>query len=227
MPHPSTPPPQPPPNDATLYERVFNLPKPQCCSQGDCCKGASPSVPVHQLWAKAAAGDEFARGFLSIFVPYASHAEAAAVVPGLVERSLKAAANNPKFTNGAEDVVFFHCRYHQSNNLCGVHEDRPEFCRSYPDSPFVVMAPGCAFEEWGKACKQRYHAMKQDVAQLQTLTTDWQALEQAVEEGWGQRQPLNQLSPTLQAEVQEALLLANWPWVASLCRFWVSSPLGL
>lgn len=173
--------------DSTPFETIFNLPKPTCCSQGDCCKGASPSVPFYKLWEKAAQGDEFARGFLSLFVPYASHEEASKVVPGLVERSLKAALKNPDFKN-EDDVVFYHCRYLQADNLCGVHEDRPQFCRDYPDSPFVVMAPGCAFEDWGQACKSKYLTMKED---LKTLKQVHQALEQgegsaigSLPEGW-------------------------------------------
>jgi Fe-S-cluster containining protein len=226
---PSTP--SPNPDTATiapspnLYEQVFKLPKPQCCSHGDCCKGASPSVPVHTLWAKAAAGDAFARGFLSIFIPYASHEAARAVVPGLVERSLKAAAKNPAFTRGADDVVFYHCRYQQPDNRCGVYEDRPSFCRSYPDSPFVVMAPGCAFEGWGQACRQRYNAMQADMTQLRQLHDELKQLETAAtHEGWGQR-GLPTLTEATQQSLADDLRQANWPWVAVLCRFWLSSPL--
>ncbi|MDX2085035.1 MAG: YkgJ family cysteine cluster protein [Candidatus Melainabacteria bacterium] len=152
-----------------LFETVFDLPKPQCCSQGDCCKGASPSVPYHELLQRAAQGDEFARGFFSLMEAYPSHEAAQAVVPGLVERTLKAAAKSDKFPNPELDVVFYHCRYLQADNRCGVYEDRPQFCRDYPDTPFVVMAPGCAFEDWGASCRQRYQAMKNDVAHLNEL----------------------------------------------------------
>lgn len=153
------------------FEKAFNIPLPQCCSQGSCCKGASPSTPYHQLWQRAAGGDEFARGFFSIMVPYPTHEEAEAVVPGLVERTLKAAAKSKDFAN-AQDVVFYHCRYLTPDNRCGVWEDRPQFCRDYPDTPFVVMAPGCAFEPWGKACKEKYAGLKEEVSQLQDLKAE-------------------------------------------------------
>jgi len=153
------------------FERELGIPLPKCCSNGACCKGASPSTPYHQLLARATQGDDFARGFFSIMVPYASHAEAEAVVPGLVERTLKAARKQEAFQS-PEDIVFYQCRYLTTENRCGVWEDRPQFCRDYPDTPFVVMAPGCAFEGWGEACKKKYNAMKAEVEQLKSLQAE-------------------------------------------------------
>jgi len=159
------------------FERELGIPLPKCCSTGACCKGASPSTPYHQLMKRAAEGDEFAQGFFSIMIPYATHAEAEAVVPGLVERTIKAALKQPDvFQNPEEDLVFYQCRYLTSDNKCGVWEDRPQFCRDYPDTPFVVMAPGCAFESWGAACKEKYNAMKAEVAQLKQLKEELEAL---------------------------------------------------
>jgi Fe-S-cluster containining protein len=154
---------------ANTFESVFDLPKPTCCSKGDCCKGASPSTPYHRLLARAANGDEFARGFFSLMVPYASHDEARAIVPGLVERTLASARKLDDFEQDEADVVFYHCRYLQADNKCGVYEDRPQFCRDYPDSPFVVFAPGCAYESWGQACKIKYQAMKAELDALKAL----------------------------------------------------------
>jgi Fe-S-cluster containining protein len=157
------------------FERELGIPQPKCCSNGSCCKGASPSTPYHQLMTRAAQGEDFARGFFSIMVPYATHAEAEAVVPGLVERTLKAAQKQEAFKS-PEDIVFYQCRYQTKDNQCGVWEDRPQFCRDYPDTPFVVMAPGCAFEGWGAACKDKYSAMKEEVAQLKALKDELAAL---------------------------------------------------
>lgn len=148
------------------FEKAFELPRPQCCSTGDCCKGVSPSTPYQKLLARAAGGDEFARNFFSIMVPYKNHAQAAKEVPGIVERSLEAVKKLSDFERGAEDIVFYRCRYLLPNNRCGVHEDRPQFCRDYPDTPYVVMAPGCAYVPWAKACKQKYKAMNHELAEL-------------------------------------------------------------
>ncbi len=157
------------------FERELGIPLPKCCSNGACCKGASPSTPYHQLMARAVQGDDFARGFFSIMQPYATHAEAEAVVPGLVERTLKAAAKQEAFES-PEDIVFYQCRYQTADNKCGVWEDRPQFCRDYPDTPFVVMAPGCAFESWGAACKDKYNQMKAEVEQLKALKAELETL---------------------------------------------------
>lgn len=204
--------------DSTPFETVFNLPKPQCCSNGDCCKGASPSVPFYKLWEKAANGDEFAQNFLSIFVPYASHEEARKVVPGLVEKTLAAAEKSDDFAS-PDDVVFYHCRNLLPNNLCGVHEDRPQFCRDYPDSPFVVMAPGCAFVEWGKACKEKYKAMQHDLEQLKTV----KATLARHQEGEQSALPTG-LPELLEEEQWSELQRANWEAILSLTSLYLASP---
>jgi Fe-S-cluster containining protein len=156
---------------ANIFEKEFGIPLPKCCNTGDCCKGASPSVPYHQLLAKAVAGEDFARGFFSIMVPYASHAEAERVVPGLVQRTIRASEKLEDFKS-PDDIVFYRCRYQTADDKCGVWEDRPQFCRDYPDTPFVVMAPGCAFEPWAAACKDKYNAMKAEVSKLKELKAE-------------------------------------------------------
>ncbi len=153
------------------FEREFKLPLTKCCGLGDCCKGASPSTPYYALLKRAAEGDAFAQGFFSIMLPYPNHEAARKIVPGLVDRMLKAATKLENF-NSPEDIVFYHCRYLLPDNRCGVHEDRPQFCRDYPDTPFVVMAPGCAFEAWGQACKEKYNALKAEVDELKTLKAE-------------------------------------------------------
>jgi Fe-S-cluster containining protein len=157
------------------FEKELGIPLPKCCSLGSCCKGASPSTPYHQLLKRASDGDDFARGFFSIMVPYKTHSEAEAVVPGVVERTLKAAKKLEEFKS-PDDIVFYQCQYQTADNKCGVWEDRPQFCRDYPDTPFVVMAPGCAFEPWAKACKEKYLALKDEVAQLKTLKAELDTL---------------------------------------------------
>lgn len=159
------------------FEKELGIPLPKCCSLGSCCKGASPSTPYRKLLKRAVDGDDFARGFFSIMVPYPSHEAAEQVVPGLVERSLKAAKKLDDFQN-PDDLVFYHCRYQTADNQCGVWEDRPQFCRDYPDTPFVVMAPGCAFESWGQACKEKYQALKSEVSKLKALKEELNTLYQ-------------------------------------------------
>jgi Fe-S-cluster containining protein len=209
------------PTDA--YEVAFGVPKPSCCSNGDCCKGASPSKPFYQLLANSATGDDFARGFFSIMIPYANHAAASAVVPGLVQRMLLAATKQPDtFKNPETDLVFYHCRYLQPDDKCGVYEDRPQFCRDYPDSPFMVFAPGCAFEEWGKTCQQQAKQLDVTLQSSQALLSQ---LKQSTHKAGSSPILLNQpdvLSPTEQQQLQ----LLDLSVLLALTPLWVGSPLG-
>ena len=169
------------------------------------------------LWEKAANGEEFAQNFLSIFIAYPSHEEASKVVPGLVERTLKAADKSSKFKS-RDDVVFYHCRYLQADNRCGVYEDRPQFCRDYPDTPFVVMAPGCAFEEWGQACRAKYTEMKADVEQLDALKEQLKQLES----GESMSESLSELPDRLFTDEDK---LAGLSLILSLTSLNLTSPL--
>lgn len=220
------------------FEKELGIPLPQCCNKGDCCKGASPSTPFYKLWEKAQAGDDFARGFLSIMIPYETHAEAEKVVPGLVARTLKAAEKSGEFS-GPEDLKIYRCRYVTADNKCGVWEDRPQFCRDYPDTPFVVMAPGCAFEPWAAACKDKYNAMKAEVARLKELKEELARL-RAIQGGEAvEPDPKNDSSGDPVSDRQETghpytkiddLVCAgnntdNLSLVLSLTRLYVASPL--
>ncbi|WP_303674535.1 YkgJ family cysteine cluster protein [Vampirovibrio chlorellavorus] len=220
-----------------VFAQELGIPLPRCCNLGSCCKGASPSTPYHQLLPRAVAGDDFARGFFSIMVPYATHAEAEQVVPGIVERTLKAAEKQEAFASPA-DVVFYRCRYQTEDNRCGVWEDRPQFCRDYPDTPFVVMAPGCAFEGWGKACKEKFYALKAEVSRLKELKTELDVLKKAQSLGLSAEASAISDSEVLAPETAyshpytkiDELLRAvhnteNLSLILSLTRLYVASPL--
>jgi len=212
-----------------LYEKTFGIPKPKCCSSGDCCKGVSPSTPYHRLIQRAATGDEFARNFLSIMVPYASHDEARQVVSGVVDKTLEACRKLPDFENNEEDVVFYHCRYLRQDNKCGIHEDRPQFCRDYPDTPFVVMSPNCAYVPWGKACKQKYFDLKDNLESLQQQKI---ALEQELTHALDQSalnpgiMATSHFTPPLEkTPITADTTFENLQWILSLTNLYLASPL--
>lgn len=205
-----------------LYEKTFGIAKPKCCSTGDCCKGVSPSTPYHQLLKRAASGDEFARNFFSIMVPYKNHDEARAVVAGVVDKTIEACRKLQDFQNNEDDVVFYRCRYLQADNKCGIHEDRPQFCRDYPDTPFVVMSPNCAYVPWATACKKKYHQLK---AQTETLKEQKIALEAELVEAVGV--PCSQDDNSDKAfEPPNKKAADNWEemgWALSLTDLYLSS----
>jgi Fe-S-cluster containining protein len=157
---------------AADWVEATGIPMPACKMQGCCCRGASPSIPFGQLMEKAAQGDDFARNFFSIFIPHASHHDARQVVPGLVERTLTAAQKDTAFTCPEKDVVFYHCRFIGDDNRCQIWEDRPALCRAYPDSPFLVFAPNCAFEPWAQAVREKFSHMKAEIQHLKGLQAE-------------------------------------------------------
>jgi len=196
------------------FETALGISRPKCCSSGDCCKGASPSVPFLKLLEKAAQGDTFARQFFDMMVPYPSHEAARAVVPGIVEKSLRAIATNPDYA-GPEDLVFYRCRHLQDDNRCGIYETRPQFCRDYPDTPFIVMAPGCAYVPWAKACKAEKQKLDETLATLKTAKTALQM---------GQLPAPDILAAFNTPAAQDASWLHNFAVVLSLTPLYLASP---
>lgn len=150
------------------WEEYLGIAYPECKMTGQCCRMASPSFPAIKLLKKAADGESFARDFFNIFKPYDSIEEAKLISPGLVERALTQAKKSSVF-DSVDQVVFFKCLFIGEDNKCMIYEDRPQLCRDYPDTPFLVMAPGCAFEGWSKDCKEKYKRMNEDLKYLKNL----------------------------------------------------------
>ena len=151
-----------------IWQKEFDIEFPECKMTGQCCRVASPSTPAHKLLQKAAEGSMYAREFFNIFVPYPSHEAARLVSPGTVERSLACASTQEDFEDSSQ-VHFYKCLYLADDNKCKIHEDRPQICRNFPDSPFTVMPPGCAFEGWKKSCKDEYSKAKENLKFLKEL----------------------------------------------------------
>jgi Fe-S-cluster containining protein len=150
------------------WEKYFGIKYPACKMTGLCCRMATPSTPAVAMLKKAAYGDSNARDFLSIFQPYDSIETVRELFPEFVEKALTLAEKSDKFKNGGQ-VVFFKCRYLKGKNQCLVYEDRPQLCRDYPDTPFLLMPPGCGFEEWSQLCKGRYKNMTKELNALKLL----------------------------------------------------------
>lgn len=122
---------------------------------GNCCRMAIPSSPPIELIRKASKADQFARDFLSIFIPYDSPEIIKQKSPEFYENALNLAKKSPKYA-GISQLTFYHCRFIGNDNKCMIHEDRPRLCRDYPDTPYLLMHPNCAFKEWSLECKSKY-----------------------------------------------------------------------
>ena len=137
-------------------QRLFTLPQHLCKQQGLCCrvavfKGLASHKQLLAL-AQEPADPELqamARDFASIFIPHPSPAEAHALAPHFVEEvQTRAAAQG----QAPDAVTFYHCRYVQEDNRCGVHEDRPSGCRAYPiPHSRSLFHKGCGYEAQAKS----------------------------------------------------------------------------
>jgi len=150
------------------WEKILGVKYPDCGMCGRCCKAATPSSPPIALIKKAGQGDSNARDLLNIFEPYESIEEIKKTYPTLVERAMQIASKSPKF-DSCDQVVFYKCRYLSDKNNCMIYEDRPQLCRDYPDTPFLLMHEECAFKEWSTTCKERYSQLNNELKALKKL----------------------------------------------------------
>jgi len=155
------------------WEKIFGIPYPKCKMTGQCCKCVFPSIPGVELLKKASENNEFARDFFSVFVPFNNIEETKKENPVWVERCFEV-VKKPDSEFAENDLYFYHCRYISKDNKCLIWEDRPQFCRDYPGTPFILMAPGCAYEEWAQKCRKKYQDLK---IELESLRQQKQELE--------------------------------------------------
>ena len=157
--------------DINKWSKYFNIKYPDCSMCSQCCRCASPSTPADELIKKASENNDFAKDFFSIFIPYKSLEEARENNPEIVNRSLNA-CNSPDSKVNADNIVFYHCRYISDDNKCLIHEDRPQLCRDYPDSPFLIFAEGCSYEKWSKQCKDSYYDIQEQLKKYKKELND-------------------------------------------------------
>lgn len=124
-----------------------------CKMCGRCCRLAVPQLLHDKLEKLSASGDIEAQSFLGIFVPYSSFEEAKAAVPEHFERIVKELSQKPDFD--LNKITFYHCKYITDDNLCSIHNERPECCRRAPDHGWSLFPPECGYEGW--QFEQREH----------------------------------------------------------------------
>jgi len=139
------------------WAKILNKPLPECKKCGICCLCASPSTSYRDLLQKAAEGNQFARDFFSIFIPYKNYDDVRKISESVVEKVLK---------TGNKDIVFYHCRHYHFEKKCTIYSERPQLCRDFPGSPFVILSENCAFYEWAKQCKEAYKKITEELKDL-------------------------------------------------------------
>ncbi len=112
-----------------------------CHQCGVCCRFASSEFSYDELTEKAANGDEFAKQFTSVFLPYASSQAAREKFPSMVDDVVN---------HTDDDVYFYHCPYLGEDNRCTLwgNPKRPQLCSNYPDTPLTFIYKNCAWKPW-------------------------------------------------------------------------------
>lgn len=138
---------------AKEVERLLKLPQSLCKQRGICCKvatfkGSMNAADIAQLAQEDSIEGEMARDFRAIFLPYENQETVQALAPEFVDRVRAKAQEKGQ---DPDRVSFFQCRFLQEDGRCGVHEDRPVGCRTYPfPHENTMFHPGCGFEKQGR-----------------------------------------------------------------------------
>ena len=121
-------------NEILAYRTKF-----QCVGCATCCNLACSEFSPEELKQKAQNGDNFAKQFLSVFIPYNSKEEARRVYPEYIELLEK---------NKEYDVYFYHCPKLTEDKRCSDYENRPQICRDFPDNPLSILPSACGYKKW-------------------------------------------------------------------------------
>lgn len=122
------------------FQEILNARKDYHCNGcATCCNLACSEFSPDELKKRAESGDNFAKQFLSVFIPYSSKEEARKVYPEYIELLEK---------NKENDVYFYHCPKLTEDKRCSDYENRPQICRDFPDNPLTLLPVSCGFCEW-------------------------------------------------------------------------------
>ena len=121
-------------NEILAYRTKF-----KCVGCATCCNLACSEFSPEELKQKAQNGDNFAKQFLSVFIPYNSKEEARKVYPEYIELLEK---------NKEYDVYFYHCPKLTEDKRCSDYENRPQICRDFPDNPLSILPDSCGYKKW-------------------------------------------------------------------------------
>lgn len=111
----------------------------KCLGCATCCNLACSEFSPDELKKRAEGGDNFAKQFLSIFIPYSSKEEARKVYPEYIALLEE---------NKEDEVYFYHCPKLTEDKRCSDYENRPQICRDFPDNPLTLLPVSCGFCGW-------------------------------------------------------------------------------
>lgn len=122
------------------WQEVLKLRENYSCNGcATCCNLACSEYSPEELKRRAENGDNFAKQFTSIFVPYNSREEARKIYPeyiNLLDETVE------------DEVYFYHCPKLTDCKRCSDYENRPKICRDFPDNPLDILPKSCGYYEW-------------------------------------------------------------------------------
>lgn len=110
-----------------------------CTGCATCCNLACSEFSPEELKRKAENGDNFAKQFVSIFIPYESKEEARKIYPEYIQMLEE---------NKEDNVYFYHCPKLTEDKRCSDYENRPQICRDFPDNPLSILPKSCGYKKW-------------------------------------------------------------------------------
>lgn len=110
-----------------------------CTGCATCCNLACSEFSPEELKLKAENGDNFAKQFISIFIPYESKEEARKIYPEYIQMLEE---------NKEDNVYFYHCPKLTEDKRCSDYENRPQICRDFPDNPLSILPKSCGYKKW-------------------------------------------------------------------------------
>ncbi|MEB3245902.1 MAG: YkgJ family cysteine cluster protein [Vampirovibrionales bacterium] len=142
------------PSLAQEVQSLLKMPQSLCKQRGICCRVATFRELMDEASIRHLAETdettlgEMARDFISIFEAFPSQVAVRELADGFVDR---VRARAEEIGKDPDAVGFFGCKFVLEDGRCGVHEDRPTGCRTYPfPHERTLYHPGCGFEAQGK-----------------------------------------------------------------------------
>ncbi len=110
-----------------------------CKGCGVCCRLSCSEFSYEEIKFKAENGDNYAKQFVSTFLPYEDLGEVRMIFPQYLSLLNE---------NNEDNFYFYHCPKVTDDNKCPDYENRPQICRDFPDNPIAFLPLSCGYNGW-------------------------------------------------------------------------------
>ncbi len=154
-----------------IDENFDEFPQHLCKMCGKCCRAIITPYSYEELVELANEGQNEAKVFIEVFKKYDSIDDAKKAVPDHVQNVLNELKKDPNFDESK--VSFYYCPHLNENNLCSIHDTRPDCCRRAPRNGWSLFPPDCGFKGWQFQQRER---VKFNVRKLKETLLDFELL---------------------------------------------------